>query len=53
MQARFETLIRLMEPGLNLVLAVGERISRLAPRDEVDVPPPRALPPDNSRAGSR
>jgi len=30
-----ETLIRLMAPGLNLVLAAGERISRIvAPRDD-------------------
>lgn len=49
MRARFEALIRLMEPGLNLVLSVGERISRLAPEDEVDLPPPRALPRDNDR----
>jgi hypothetical protein len=48
-RARFEAVIRLMEPGLNLLLAVGDRISRLAPEDEVDAPPPRALPRDNSR----
>jgi hypothetical protein len=48
-RARFEALIRLMEPGLNLLLAVGERISRLAPEDQVDIPPPRALSRDTSR----
>ena len=32
---QFETLIRLMAPGLNLVLAAGERLSRLvAPEDD-------------------
>lgn len=37
---RVESLIRLMEPGLNLVLALGERVSRLAGRDD-DWEPPR------------
>lgn len=32
---RVETLIRLMAPGLNLVLAAGERLSRIvAPEDD-------------------
>jgi hypothetical protein len=38
---RFELLIRVMEPGLNLVLAVGERISRVAQREDVDYHPAR------------
>jgi hypothetical protein len=39
-RARVEALIRLMAPGLNLVLAVGERISRLVePEDPDDYPP--------------
>jgi hypothetical protein len=33
-QDRFESLIRLMEPGLNLVLAVGDRVSRIVDRDD-------------------
>jgi hypothetical protein len=33
-QHRFESLIRLMEPGLNLVLAVGDRVSRIVERDD-------------------
>ena len=37
---RVESLIRLMEPGLNLVLAVGERVSRLTGGDD-DWEPPR------------
>ena len=51
-RARVETLIRLMAPGLNLVLAAGERLSRVVESDdseyypvrsalrEGDVPPP-------------
>ena len=41
---RIESLIRLMEPGLNLVLAVGERVSRLAGSDD-DWEPPRGPVP--------
>jgi hypothetical protein len=48
-RARFEAVIRLLEPGLNLLLAAGERISRLAPEDQVDIPPPRALSRDTSK----
>ena len=50
-RARIETQIRLMAPGLNLVLAVGDRVSRvLEPEDaeyypareiEAPTPPPR------------
>jgi hypothetical protein len=39
---RVETLIRLMAPGLNLVLAVGERISRLVEPVDHEYYPPRA-----------
>ncbi len=39
---RVEVLIRLIEPGLDLVLAVGERVSRLVERDD-DWEPPRSL----------
>src|SRR5438874_1961830 len=40
-RARVETLIRLMSPALNLVLATGERISRLVePVDHEYYPPP-------------
>jgi len=42
-RARVEALIRLMEPGLNLVLAVGERISRVAEPEDHDYYPPRPV----------
>ena len=38
---RFESLIRLAAPGLNLVLAAGERLSRLVEPDDPDYYPPR------------
>jgi hypothetical protein len=38
---RFETVIRLMAPGLNLVLAAGERLSRLVERDDPEYYPIR------------
>jgi hypothetical protein len=36
-----ETLIRLMAPGLNLVLAFGERLSRIVEKDDPEYYPPR------------
>ena len=47
-----ETLIRLLSPGLNAVLAVGERVSRLVEPEDVEYSPPRvtrAEPPPVSR----
>ncbi len=48
-RAQFETLIGLMAPGLNLILAVGERISRIVEPDDPEYYPPRSdgleLPP--------
>ncbi len=43
---RVETLIRIAAPGLNLVLAVGERISKLVEPEDHEYYPPR------SRAGA-
>lgn len=45
---RFETLIRLMAPGLNLVLAAGDRLSRLVGPEDDDYYPvrPTTLPPE-------
>jgi len=44
---RVESLIRLAAPVLNLVLAVGERISRLVEPDDHEYYPPRsATPPE-------
>ncbi|HEY2603993.1 MAG TPA: hypothetical protein VGI67_20715 [Thermoleophilaceae bacterium] len=40
-RARVESLIRLMSPALNLVLATGERISRLVEPEDPDYYPPR------------
>ena len=38
---RVESLIRVMAPALDLVLAVGERVSRVVERDDVEYYPPR------------
>ena len=40
-RAREETLIRLMSPALNLVLATGDRISRLVEPVDHEYYPPR------------
>jgi hypothetical protein len=43
---RIEAGIRLAAPFLDLLLAAGDRVSRVAGRDEVDPDPPRhSLPP--------
>ena len=50
---RFETLIRLASPGLNLVLAAGEKLSRIVEPDDPEYYPPRAAnegpPPPRTR----
>ena len=38
---RVESGIRLMAPALDLVLAVGERLSRIVERDDPEYYPPR------------
>jgi hypothetical protein len=38
---RVETAIRLMAPALDLVLAVGDRVSRIVERDDAEYYPPR------------
>jgi hypothetical protein len=38
---RVEQLIRLMAPGLNLVLAAGERLSRMVEPEDPEYYPPR------------
>jgi hypothetical protein len=43
---RFETLIRLMAPGLNLVLAAGERLSRIVEPDDYEYYPVRTTLPE-------
>ena len=41
MRQRFEGLIRLAAPGLDLVLAVGERLSKVVEPEDVEYYPPR------------
>lgn len=55
---RFESLIRLAAPGLNLVLAAGERLSRIVESDDPEYYPPRPTgdappPPRVSDQGDR
>jgi hypothetical protein len=53
-RAHIETMIRLAAPGLNLVLAVGDRLSRLVePEDHEYYPPrePRLEPAPARRSG--
>jgi len=44
-RGRIETMIRLARPGLDLVLAAGERLSRAVERADLDWTPPRAVSP--------
>jgi hypothetical protein len=44
-----ESVIRLMAPALDLVLAVGDRVSRIVERDDPEYYPPRvARGPDDA-----
>jgi hypothetical protein len=54
---RFEALIRLAAPALDVVLAVGDRISRLVEPEDAEYYPPRATheeppPPSPDRQGA-
>jgi len=54
---RIELVIRLAAPGLNLVLAVGERLSRIVDPGDHDHPAPRTSgaegrPPAGDRRGT-
>jgi hypothetical protein len=40
-RARIEGVIRVMAPALDLLLAVGERVSRIVEREDVEYYPPR------------
>lgn len=42
---RFESIIRLMAPGLNLMLAAGERLSRIVEPDDQEYYPIRSTLP--------
>jgi hypothetical protein len=47
---RVETVIRLIAPALDVVLAVGDRVSRVVERDDPEYYPPRvAQAPDTER----
>jgi hypothetical protein len=52
MRRRIESGIRLVAPALDLVLAVGERLSRIVERDDPEYYPPRSAgetPPPRPR----
>ncbi len=42
-RGRIEILIRLAQPGLDLVLKGGERLSRAVEREDLDWTPPRSV----------
>ncbi|MDQ6914314.1 MAG: hypothetical protein M3155_00710 [Actinomycetota bacterium] len=42
-RGRFEAVIRVMAPGLDLLLAAGDRVSRLVGGTEDDWEPPRPV----------
>jgi hypothetical protein len=44
---RVESVIRLMAPALDVVLAVGDRVSRLVGPDDIDYYPPRVRREDS------
>ena len=58
-RGRFEALIRLAAPALDLVLAAGDRASRLLATEDYDYYPVRSpgevelFPPASSRGGDR
>ena len=50
---RVEVVIKLMEPGLNAILSVGDRISRIVEPEDHDYYPARpAVEPDRAKKGS-
>ena len=55
-RARVESLIRLAAPALDMVLGVGERVSRIVEREDPEYYPPRVSreepPPGPSRDGT-
>jgi hypothetical protein len=48
---RVESVIRLMAPALDVVLAVGDRVSRIVERDDPEYYPPRVG--DRAEGGDR
>jgi hypothetical protein len=49
-QRRVESVIGLLAPVLDVVLYAGERVSRVAGRNDIDPEPPRRLDPSERRA---
>ena len=50
-RGRIEALLRLAAPALDLVLAAGDRLSRIVEPDEIEPPPSRAsFDPGEQRA---
>ena len=47
-----ESVIKLMAPGLNLVLAAGERLSKLVEPEDTEYYPPRATRDEPPRTES-
>ena len=54
---RIERLIRIMSPGLDLILAVGDRVSRVVEREDPEYYPARSegmeLTPPPAKKGRR
>lgn len=51
-RGRIEAVIRVMRPGLDLMLAAGDRLSRTVEREDLDWTPPRPVsPPAQVSAG--
>ena len=50
---RFETLIRLAAPGLNLVLAAGDRLSRIIEPEDSEYYPIRTSLPEGEEQPKR
>jgi hypothetical protein len=55
-RGRIEALIRLAQPALDVMLAAGERLSRIVEPEDVDWTPPRSVtapaPPPRVGAGA-
>ncbi|HWM12088.1 MAG TPA: hypothetical protein VNO82_22190 [Solirubrobacteraceae bacterium] len=49
LRRRIEGLIRLAAPALDVVLYAGDRVSRVAGRNQIDPEPPRRLGDRSSR----
>ena len=49
---RVESVIGLMAPALDVMLAVGDRVSRLVGRDDIEYHPPRVRREESPPPGS-